>query len=109
MNSTAHVPSPPPLALAAFAFAFAFVLALSLPLDAEAADNLRFKAEAALVPAQRQISANARFELTAALSATPHDAGESGGRFELRAKLVSNATTGACGPLSDNVFSNGFE
>jgi hypothetical protein len=87
---------------------FAFALALGLPLVAQASDSPRFVAEAALVPAQAQISANARFELTAALSAA-QDLAKSGGRFELRAKLVGNATTGTCGPLSDELFSDGFE
>jgi hypothetical protein len=89
--------------------ALAFAYALGLPLAAQASDSSRFVAEATLAPVQRQTSANARFELTAALSATRQDAGKSGGRFELRAKLASNATGAVCGPLPDEVFSDGFE
>jgi hypothetical protein len=93
------------LALPALALAFA----LGLPQVARAADGPRFTAEAVLQPVHRQISANARFELSAALSATPQDSGKAGGRYELRAKLSSKATTAACGPPSDEIFGDGFE
>lgn len=86
-----------------------FALALGLPLAALASGVPRFVAEATLAPTQRQVSSNGRFELTAALSATHPDSGTSDGRVELRATLASNATNAVCGPLSDELFSDGFE
>ena len=88
---------------------------LTLPLlifyaASASASEPRFSGNAALAkPDPTNASADGRFQISADLR--PAAAVQSTGRFALMAKLQPDAKSiaTACGPVTDNIFKNGFE
>jgi hypothetical protein len=77
--------------------------ALALALPAAAADAPRFTASGDVAPLGR--SADGRFTASAEVRAVPA-AASADGRFVLKA---TKTPAGGCPPVSDPLFSNGFE
>lgn len=71
----------------------------------------RFSGQGGLSPSSTQTSANQRFSVSAALKAAPMIAKISAnGRFSVTADLAApKSALASCGPLTDDIFKNGFE
>jgi hypothetical protein len=67
----------------------------------------RFSGDAGLRPVKTQTSADQRFALNAAVQPAATARSSADGRFAINAGLDAPETT--CGPLSENIFRNGFE